>query len=327
DYGADEVDAHRVAREVNGWAVRTVAAPGGDVAAGRPVKNFTQLRADGSTACANWLYSGSYNADGNQMARRDHLDDHPAGIGLFPRWAWCWPVNRRILYNRASCDAAGRPFDADRFVVRWDGERWEGDVPDGGWAPGARRAFIMKPEGLARLFGPGRADGPFPEHYEPWESPVRNLLHPEQSGNPASRLVAGAGHRDRFPLVGTTYRVSEHWQSGAMTRNQPWLAEMQPDMFVEISPELARARRIRNGETVVVESARGRIEAVAMVTRRMQPLRVDGRDVHQVGLPWQWGYKGLTTGASANDLTPPVGDANTMIPETKAFLCDVRKRE
>jgi formate dehydrogenase major subunit len=265
------------------------------------------------------------------MARRDNTDTHPAEIGLYSNWAWAWPVNRRIIYNRASCDAQGQPFDPERFVIRWTGPetKWEGDVPDGGWPPEAKHAFIMKPEGHARIFGAGRADGPFPTHYEPWESPVDNLLYPAQNISPAFKIWASEmdyhGEREQYPLVGTTYRVSEHWQSGAMTRNQAWLAEMQPNMFVEMSPELAQERGIENGETVVVESARGSIEAVAMVTRRMRPLQVGGRVVHQVGMPWHWGYKGLVTGGSANELTPGVGDANTMIPETKAFLCDVKK--
>jgi formate dehydrogenase major subunit len=172
DYGPGEVDPHRVAKEVNGWAVSEVKDADGNVivAAGKQVKNFTQLRDDGSTASANWLYSGSYNEDGNMMARRDNVDHHPAGIGLYKDWAWAWPVNRRIIYNRASCNAKGEPFDPDRFVIRWTGPetKWEGDVPDGGWPPEAKHAFIMKPEGHARIFGPGRADGPFPTHYEPW---------------------------------------------------------------------------------------------------------------------------------------------------------------
>ena len=333
DYGPGDEDVHQVAKEVNGWATSDVKDSDGNVIvpAGAQVKNFTQLRDDGSTACANWLYSGSYNEDGNMMARRDNIDPHPAGIGLYSNWAWAWPVNRRIIYNRASCDANGVPFDPDRFVIRWTGPetKWEGDVPDGGWPPDAKHAFIMKPEGHARIFGAGRADGPFPTHYEPWESPVDNLLYPNQNINPAFKIwdseMDYQGDRDRYPLVGTTYRLSEHWQSGAMTRNQPWLAEMQPNMFVEMGPELAAEKGIQNGETVIVESARGSIEAVAMVTRRMRPLQVGGQIVHQVGLPWHWGYKGLVTGGSANELTPPVGDANTMIPETKAFLCDVKK--
>ncbi|RME47263.1 MAG: formate dehydrogenase-N subunit alpha, partial [Caldilineae bacterium] len=331
DYGADEVDIHKVAREVNGWAVRDVTDAEGKVIvpAGRQVKNFTQLRDDGSTACANWLYSGSYNEEGNQMARRDNTDTHPAGIGLYSNWAWAWPLNRRIIYNRASCDAQGRPFDPQRFTIRWNGEKWEGDVPDGGWPPGDKYAFIMKPEGHARIFGPGLADGPFPTHYEPWETPVNNLLYPHQNLNPACKIwqsdMDKQGSPNEFPIVATTYRLTEHWQSGAMTRNLPWLAEMQPNMFVEMSPELAALKGIHNGETVRVVSARGTIEAVALVTRRIRPLRVNGQIVHQVGLPWHWGYRGLVTGGSANVLTPPIGDANTMIPETKAFLCDVRK--
>jgi formate dehydrogenase major subunit len=332
-YGSGEVDAHQVAKEVNGWAVSDLKDADGNVivSAGKQVKNFTQLTDDGSTACANWLYSGSYNEDGNMMARRDNTDTHPAGIGLYSNWAWAWPVNRRIIYNRASCDANGVPFDPDRFVIRWTGPetKWEGDVPDGGWAPEDKHAFIMKPEGHARIFGAGRTDGPFPTHYEPWESPVDNLLYPKQNVSPAFKIwdseMDRQGSRDRYPIVGTTYRVSEHWQSGAMTRNQPWLAEMQPDMFVEMSPELAAEKGIQNGEKVIVESARGSIEAVAVVTRRLRPFQMNGQVVHQVGMPWHWGYKGLVTGGSANELTPPVGDANTMIPETKAFLCDVKK--
>ncbi len=161
--------------------------------------------------------------------------------------------------------------------MRWNGEKWEGDVPDGGWPPDAKHAFIMKPEGHARIFGAGLADGPFPEHYEPWESPVTNLLHPDQSISPAFKIwnseMDSQGSRDRYPIVGTTYRVSEHWQTGAMTRNLPWLAELQPDMFVEMSRELAWEKGIENGDKVLVESARGAIEAVAVVTRRMQPFQ------------------------------------------------------
>jgi formate dehydrogenase major subunit len=320
-----------VAKEVNGQFTRDVNIKGKLFKKGQQVPSFAYLQDDGSTTSGNWLYCASYTDKGNMMARRDNVDYHPAGIGLYSKWAWAWPVNRRIIYNRASCNAQGEPFDPDRFVVRWTGPetKWEGDVPDGGWPPEAKHAFIMKPEGHARIFGAGRADGPFPTHYEPWESPVDNLLYPEQSTSPAFKIwdseMDQQGGREQYPLVGTTYRLSEHWQSGAMTRNLPWLAEMQPDMFVEMSPELAAERGIQNGEKVMVESARGAIEAVAMVTRRMRPLLVNGKVIHQVGMPWHWGYKGLVTGGSANELTPPVGDANTMIPETKAFLCDVKK--
>jgi formate dehydrogenase major subunit len=331
NYGEGEVDPHQVAKEINGWAVQDIKDAEGKVivAAGQQVKNFTQLQADGSTACACWIYSGSYNEDGNMMTRRDNVDTHPQELGLFSNWAWAWPLNRRIIYNRASVNMAGEPIDPKRALITWNAvdKKWEGDVPDGGWPPGERLPFIMRRGGRARLFGPTMADGPFPEHYEPWESPVMNPLH-HQETNPAlwdlEKDAKGTTHA--FPLVGTTYRVSEHWQTGAMTRNLPWLAEMQPDMFVEMSPQLAAERGIVNGEWVIVESARGAIEAVAMVTPRFQPFTISGETVHEIGLPYHWGYTGLVTGGSANELTPPVGDANTMIPETKAFLCNVRKQ-
>jgi formate dehydrogenase major subunit len=215
-------------------------------------------------------------------------------------------------------------------VIRWDAAaaKWTGDVPDGPAPPGAVHPFIMRAEGVARLFGPGMVDGPFPEHYEPWESPVRNLLSTTQF-NPVFKIWSSEmdhrGEPDRFPIVATTYRLSEHMQGGAMSRNIPWLVELQPEPFVEMSRELASEKGIRAGERVVVESARGRVAAVAVVTSRFRPFQIDGRTVHEVGLPWHWGYAGLATGDSANDLTPHVGDANTMMPEYKAFLCDVRK--
>lgn len=332
NYGDGEVDAHQVAKEINGWAFEDVKDKDGNliVPAGKQVKNFTQLQADGSTGCACWVYSGSYNEDGNMMARRDNVDTHPQGLGMFANWAWSWPMNRRILYNRASTTMAGEPFDPKRVVISWNAadKKWVGDVPDGGYPPGEKLAFIMRRGGRARIFGPTMADGPFPEHYEPWESPVINPLHTQET-NPAlwdmEQDAKGATHA--FPLVGTTYRVSEHWQTGAMTRNLPWLVEMQPEMFVEMSPQLAEERGIANGEHVMVESARGAIEAVAVVTPRFQPFIVHEQVVHEIGMPYHWGYIGLATGGSANELTPPVGDANTMIPETKAFLVNVRKLE
>jgi formate dehydrogenase major subunit len=239
-------------------------------------------------------------------------------------------VNRRIIYNRASCDTSGQPYDPDRFVVRWTGEKWEGDVPDGGWPPDARYAFIMKSDGHGHIFGPGLQDGPFPEHYEPWESVVDNPFSGQQHNpvyfQPKDQVaIFTAGERAEYPIIGTTYRVSEHWQSGAMTRNLPWLAEMQPDMFVEMSEELAAKRDITNGDKVFVRSNRGEVEAVAIVTKRFKPYQVQGETIDVVGLPWHWGYKGLKTGSSANLLTPSVGDPNTAIPETKAFLCRIDK--
>ncbi len=317
DYG-EHPDPNKVAKEINGY----------DLATGKLVANFVSLKDDGTTSCGNWLFSGSYTEAGNMMARRDPKDT--SGIGLYSNWAWCWPVNRRIIYNRASVDLSGNPFDPKRAVVKWDaaGKKWVGDVVDGfaANAPTEIYPFIMLPEGVGRLFGMGMADGPFPEHYEPWESPVKNLLSKTEL-DPAVKIwrPEEQGTSDKYPYVGTTYRVSEQWQAGAMTRNLPWLTELMPEMFVEISEELAAEKRIANGDKVIVESARGQITGVAVVTRRLIPLRVDGRVIHQVGLPWHWGYMGLVTGDSANLLTPYIGDANTTIPEYKAFLVNVRR--
>jgi len=340
DYGPEDPDVHLVAKEINGYAVTDTFDKEGNVEtpAGKQVANFVKLRDDGSTACGNWLYSGSYTKEGNMAARRDDVDT--SGIGLYLNWAWCWPLNRRIIYNRASVYfETGQPRDPEHPVIKWDPTSkegkgaWVGDVPDGGWPPGARWPFIMKPEGFARLYGFGRADGPFPVHYEPWESPVDNLLYPKQPIDPAFKIWAcetdaegkPLGKVAKFPYVATTYRVSEHWQAGQMTRNQPWLVELMPEMFLELSEELAAELGIKNGEKCIVESARGSVEGVALVTRRFKPFSINGRTVHQVGLPWHWGYTGLSTGDSANVLTPHVGDANTMIPEFKAFLVNVKK--
>ncbi len=317
DYG-EHPDPHKVAKEINGY----------DLTTGKLVANFVALKDDGTTSCGNWLFSASYNESGNMMERRDPKDT--SGIGLYSNWAWCWPLNRRIIYNRASVDLNGNPWDSQRAVMKWDpaAKKWSGDVVDGFGAnsPAEIYPFIMLPEGVGRLFGMGMADGPFPEHYEPWETPVKNMLSNTQL-NPAVKVwrPQEQGTPDKYPYVATTYRVSEHWQAGQMTRNLPWLCELMPEMFVEIGEELAAEKGISNGDRVIVESARGRVIGVAIVTGRLVPLRVDGRVIHEVGLPWHWGYKGLVTGDSANLLTPYVGDANTTMPEYKAFLVNIRR--
>ena len=314
----------RVAREVNGY----------DLTTGKLAVSFGKLKDDGTTTSGNWLYCNQYTEeDGNKTKRRD-LTPGPFDVGLYPNWSWCWPVNRRIIYNRASVDLNGVPWDKEKPVIWWKDGKWVGDVPDGGWPPMAvdpaktKWPFIMKPEGFARLFGMGRADGPLPEHYEPWESPVKNQM----SGTDISPVfLKGAsadsqrGTPDKYPIIATTYRMVEHWQAGTMTRNLPWLVELMPEMFIEISEELAAEKGILNGGRMIVESARGELEAVAIVTKRFKPFRINGTVVHEIGMPWHWGYAGLSTGPSANLLTPHVGDANTMIPEYKAFLCNVRK--
>jgi len=327
EYGQPHPDVHAVAKEINGY----------DLTTGKLLPSFSKLKNDGSTSSGNWLYCASYTEDGNMAARRDPTPANPGSIniGLYPKWSWCWPVNRRIIYNRASVDLDGVPWDKKRPVIWWQykgAEKWVGDVPDGGWPPinvdpkATKWPFIMKPEGHGRLFGPGMAEGPLPEHYEPWEAPVQNAISKQQN-NPAFKIWRPDEHGtpDRFPIVCSTYRVSEHWQGGQMTRNMPWLIEMQPEPFVEMSEELAAEKGIANGEKVIVESARGQVTVVAMVTKRFKPFQMNGTKVHQVGVIWHWGYIGLSTGDSANVLTPHVGDANTMIPEYKAFLVDVRK--
>ncbi len=320
NYGeGEEPDAHLVAKDINGY----------DLTTGQLVPSFAGLKDDGTTSSGNWLYCASYTEKGNMAARRG-LEDAPNKIGLYPGWAWCWPVNRRIIYNRASCDLQGNPYAPNKWVVKWTGPetKWAGDVPDGGWPPGEKYSFIMKPEGHARLFGFGLADGPFPEHYEPLEAPVKNAMSSQQS-NPTIKIWAGkmdaVGSPDKYPIIATTYRVTEHWQAGQMTRNNPWLVELMPDMFVEMSESLGKAKGVKNGDKVRISTARGHIVAYAVVTNRFKPFKLNGKAYEQIGLPWHFGFKGLAKGDSANRLTPHVGDANTNIPEYKAFLCNVAK--
>jgi formate dehydrogenase major subunit len=351
------VDIHAVAKEINGYFLDNVEEkpkPGqpapkekklvgkkGELAAG-----FAQLQADGTTSCGNWLYCQSYNEKGNMMARRVKKD--PTGLGLFPEWAWAWPVNRRILYNRASVDLSGKPYNVKKAVLYWnanavlpDGKlgRWEGDVPDGPWPPmgdakEGKKPYIMRADGVGAIFGPGLKDGPFPEHYEPLECPVQENLLSKQRTNPASKMFSDGGLPEdvyatcdtRYPYVATTYRVTEHWQTGVLSRNVPWLLELQPRQFVEMGLDLAKEKKIKNGDMVEVSSARGKIEAVAVVTPRFRPFKVAGSTVHGVGLPWCFGWFTPGVGDSANLLTPTAGDANTMIPETKAFMVNIKAK-
>ena len=331
------LDVHAVAKEINGYFLEDKEIGGKLYKKGDPVPGFALLQADGSTSSGNWLYCNSYADRGNLMARRGGKD--PSGIGLYPEWAWCWPVNRRILYNRASVDAQGKPWDAKRPVVWWDGG-WKGDVPDGPWPPlaaeGGRKPFIMTADGVAAIFAPGLNEGPFPEHYEPLECPLQENPLSGTRVNPVVRIFTegGKGAEEdayyscdtRYPYVATTYRVTEHWQTGTMTRNTPWLLELQPHQFVELSTELAQEKKIASGDMVTVSSGRGQIDAVAIVTRRFRPFKVQGSTVHQVGLPWHYGWHTPGVGESANLLTPTVGDGNTMIPETKAFMVNIEKK-
>jgi len=350
NYGTNhKFDPHLVAKEINGYWLKDTTVGDKTFKKGDLVPAFAMLKDDGSTSCGNWIYCQSYNQDGNNMARRDKTDD--SGIGLYPKWAWAWPVNRRIIYNRASVDPTGKPWNPKKAVIEFVGEvkdgkyttqKWKGDVPDGPWYPlknpdGSARedgklAFIMKPDGYASIFGPGLADGPFPEHYEPLECPVEKNLFSSRITNPVAAVFGT--EKDiikscdpKFPFVGTTYRVTEHWQTGVLTRWLPWLLEAEPQLFVEMSEELAKLKEIKNGDKVIVESPRGSVEAVAIVTKRWKPFQIQDQEVHQVGLPWHFGWVWPPEGGdSANLLTPSVGDPNTRIPESKAFMVNVRKK-
>jgi formate dehydrogenase major subunit len=322
-----------IAREVNGY----------DLKSGKRLETFLDLKDDGSTSTGNWIYTGSYPESGNQMKRRNGVQDpeknDPTGMGFYLEWAWSWPANRRVLYNRASADTRGRPWDPKRPGIRWDaGQKlWVGDVPDylPDADPGDREPplpFIMTGEGVGRLFSNGLVDGPFPEHYEPIESPVENPLHPEVSASPATFMydeAAGRPNRfgtvDEFPYVATSYRLTEH--EHYVTQHVERLVKLQPEAFVEIPAELAREKGIETGDMVRVWSKRGKLEVRALVTKRLGPLTIDGKKTFHIGIPIHWGYVGIKTGDHwlANALTPFVGDATVRTPEFKAFLVNLEK--
>jgi formate dehydrogenase major subunit len=319
-----------LAQEISGYTLKPIKdTSGATIPAGRQVDGFAQLADDGSTACGCWVYSGCYTQQGNQMARRDNSD--PADRGIAPNWAWSWPANRRVLYNRASCDLQGKPWSEKKKLIEWNGSRWVGfDVPDyGPTIPPDQGVgpFIMQQEGVARLWVRNlMRDGPFPAHYEPFESPRANLLAPKVRGNPVSRIfkrdLADLGSAKDFPYVATSYRLTEHFHF--WTKHARVNAIMQPEFFVEISEQLAGERNIRNGGWVRVWSNRGELKAKAMVTKRIRPLVCDGRPVHVVGIPHHYGFTGLTRkGWGPNSLTPVVGDANIETPEFKAWLVNI----
>lgn len=333
----EKYNALEIARKINGVFDKETSYKGKSYKKGALVPGFAALKDDGSTISLNWLYCGGYTEEEGFKAMKRDLSQTPMQkrIGLFPNFSWCWPVNRRILYNRASVDKNGAPWSPDKAVIKWNGKSWEGDVPDGGWPPEAtgkgRHAFIMRKEGHAQLFGPGRQDGPFPEHYEPAETPVK--VHPfsKQMHNPCmkkadSTLDKLAENADpRFPIVLTTYCLTEHWCGGGETRNTPVLLEAEPQIYVEMSPQLAGEKKIKNGDKVLVESIRGGVEAVAMVTIRIKPFSIQGKTVHLVGMPFCFGWTTPGCGDATNRLTPAVGDPNTTIPEFKASLVNIKK--
>ena len=335
-----EPDAQKVLREINGYHT-------GDV--NRHLAGPEELKDDGSTTCASWIYCGVYPAPDRNLAASRQAD--PAGrVGAELGWGWAWPVNRRVLYNRASADPRGRPWSARKKWVWWDParKRWAGlDSPDfpvtkspdtpadphgiGLDAHSGQQPFILKPDGVGWLFNPaGLLDGPLPVHYEPAESPVKNALYRQQASpvlkywKRDDNVLAAVGD-PRFPYVITTYRLTEHYLAGAMSRWNPWLTELMPELFIELSPELAAEKGIRNTDWVRISTPRAEIRAKALVTRRMRPFRIGGRVIHQVGMPWHWGWEGVVTGDVVNTLTSMVADPNVSIHEGKAFVCNVEK--
>jgi formate dehydrogenase major subunit len=363
-YG-DKVNLEGVLAEMNGytWADK------------KRLKNFTVLKDDGSTACGNWVYSGVYPEEADypgmadpdpakkaaaqasfaktkgNLAKRTNNEDK-GNVAIYPGWAWCWPLNRRIVYNRCSADPAGQPWTADKTLVKWDGAKWVTvDVPDfkatDSALPGnppvapavsAANPFIMLNWGMGWFFAPGggMVDGPFPEHYEPVESKFKNAMNGSQNSpvvkiwDSAMDKLAPVGD-PKFPIICGISRVTEHFQSGTMTRNMPWLVEMQPNMFVEMSVDLAKRKGVSNGEWVTVKSIRGEVDCVAMVTDRIQVITVDGKPTDVVNMPYHYGYTGYCTGGpggknyAGNQCSPHIGDCNTTTPEYKAFLVDIVK--
>jgi formate dehydrogenase major subunit len=329
-----EPSVEEILQEINGYTVSDRNL----------VKGFTELKADGSTACGCWIYSGIFPAaNDNRANSRNSRDFYGHG------WAFAWPADRRVLYNRASARPDGRPWSERKKLIWWDEaqKKWTGlDVPDftatkppdykppvgaeGDAALAGDRPFILHPDGLGWIWVPvGLADGPLPAHYEPRESPVRNPLYPKQQTNPPAMAKERPDNQyadspdERFPYVFTTYRLTEHHTSGAMSRMLPHLAELQPEFFCEISPELAAKRGIENGGWMTIIGMRGIVEARALVTSRIRPLVIDGKTVHQVGLPYHWGYRGLVKGDAANDLLSISEEPNVRIMESKALLCNV----
>jgi formate dehydrogenase major subunit len=329
-------DLGEVLKEINGKALVDIPDPNDKTktkmirTAGQQLENFGQLQDDGSTACGNWLHLGVYTEAGNNAQRRSTVD--ATGLGMYHNWGFSWPANRRVMYNRASADEQGKPWDPKRPGIVWNGEKWVGDVPDikPDSPPGEFGAFIMNAEGVGRLFAPGLNDGPFPEHYEAVEAPIVNPLHPKVTSNPCTKRFASDkdvyGKADQFPIVCTTYRLTEHYHY--WTKHTQVLNQLQPGFFVEIPEALASEKGIANGSQVKVTSARGSIEGVAMVTKRLRPLQVDGKRLWQIGFPLHWGYEaGATghTGPLANFLTPSAMDPNTWTPEFKSFLVKLEK--
>ncbi len=331
--------AEEILTEINGYYTRDVDGH----KKGERVRLFTKLRDDGSTACGGWLYCGVFPPEGN-LAKRTDLHD-PLGLGTYPNYAWNWPANRRVLYNRASADAKGRPWDPERPLLRWNSEkkRWVGDTPDtAATAPPEKGigAFIMLPEGRGRLFAAKSyatfKDGPLPEHYEPYETPVENVLHPKVPHNPVAKVYKSdldlLATPDKYPYVITTYHLVEHYFY--QTNNVYSLVRLFPThVFVEIPEELAKEKGIKSGEIIKIVTPRATVKAFAMITKRIKPQKVAGKTVYTIGLPIHGGIQGFLAkllknnakASLANLISPNVWDPNSRTPEFKAFLCNIEK--
>jgi formate dehydrogenase major subunit len=335
-----EPEAEAVLAEINGFDGE-----------GRPLSSYEQLEEDGSTACGCWIYCGVYTDGVNQAARRKPAKQQN---WVANEWGWAWPANRRIMYNRASADADGKPWSERKALVWWDNDEasWTGhDIPDfdkhkspwhqppegaeGAEALSGTDAFVMQADGKAWLYVPaGLTDGPLPTHYEPQESPFPNLLYGQQRNPVRQTLPTSRDNRYHpsgdgpgagvFPFTLTSYRLTEHHTAGGMSRWQPYLSELQPELFCEVSPELAQLRGLAHLGWATIVTARGAIEARVLVTERISPLTVQGRTLHQVGLPYHWGGNGLSTGDAVNDLMHLALDPNVHIQEVKALTCDIR---
>ena len=338
----DEPSALKIFKEINGYDYKTK----------NPLSSFANLQSDGSTACGAWIYTGMLQLVNGQLVNRGEMLPGKNDGWVSPNWGWAWPANRHQLYNRASADAKGAPWSAKKKYTYWDAaaKTWKNDPGDGidfvltkdptapanpngigvAFHDGAS-PFLLKKDGKGWLFAyEGLSDGPIPTHYEPWESPVKNLLY-KQDRNPIAKFYDVPGNKyneyagSQFPTVITTYRLTEHHLSGVMTRWLPWLAELMPELFIEISPEFAKEKTIANGDYVRVISERGVTEAKALVTKRLRPLTVNGQILHQVGMPFHWGYQGIATGDIVNNITSLVADPNVTIHEGKAFTCRIEK--
>jgi formate dehydrogenase major subunit len=352
DYYVDgKIDPRAVAWALNGYEIDDNTNLG--AAAPKLLANFTELKADGTTANAIWIYGGFYNNNADptdpsiQPVARRHVnektgepvaDKDPGGMGLYPSWAFSWPANRRIIYNRASADPAGKPWNPNRVLVEWDGSTWiRNDVPDFGWGtvdkpnpPEACPAFFMKGELHANFVTTGMKDAPLPEHYEPFETPMETNLLNGRINSPMIKFADNEsvqkGDAKQYPIVATSYSITEHWQTGAQTRMCPVLDEIQPRQFIEISEQLAAEKGIKNGDMVRVFNNRSSVKVNALVTKRIQPYTIDGNKVHLIGMihHWDWTNR-YSQGEVMNELTPNVGDPNSYIPEYKAFLVDIEK--